>query len=410
MPRLINTLPKYRKHKQSGQAIVTLNGRDYLLGPHDTKASRAKYDRLIAEWLERGRQSMISDDSGLNVAELCDRYWSWATNKYVRQGRPTAEQFKIKTALQHLLRIYETHLAAEFGPMQLKVVRQSMLASNWARTYINQQVGVLVRMFKWAATEGLIAPTVYAALDLVDGIRRGETAARETSKVRCVPDDTVYATLPYLSPTVQAMVELQLATGMRPGELCILRPGDIDRAGDIWEYQPTDHKTAHHEHDRLICIGPRGQIILRPFLLRASDAYCFSPKESAAWHLVQRHKHRKTPLSCGNVPGSNRVRRARRSPRDKYDVASYRRAIHRACDLAFPAPNDAAADLEMLAAWQSEHRWSPHQLRHSAATRIRKEFSLEAAKAVLGHAAANVTGIYAEIDRQRAVEVARKIG
>ncbi len=31
MPRLTKTLPTYRKHKQSGQAIVTLNGRDHLL-------------------------------------------------------------------------------------------------------------------------------------------------------------------------------------------------------------------------------------------------------------------------------------------------------------------------------------------------------------------------------------------
>lgn len=39
MPRLANAVPKYRKHKQSGQAIVTINGRDHLLGPHNTKAS-----------------------------------------------------------------------------------------------------------------------------------------------------------------------------------------------------------------------------------------------------------------------------------------------------------------------------------------------------------------------------------
>jgi hypothetical protein len=33
MPRLGNRVPKYRKHKQSGQAVVTLGGRDYPLGP-----------------------------------------------------------------------------------------------------------------------------------------------------------------------------------------------------------------------------------------------------------------------------------------------------------------------------------------------------------------------------------------
>ncbi len=33
---------------------------------------------------------------------------------------------------------------------------------------------------------------------------------------------------------------------MRPAELCILRPADIDRSGDVWVYRPSDHKTQHH--------------------------------------------------------------------------------------------------------------------------------------------------------------------
>ena len=118
------------------------------------------------------------------------------------------------------------------------------------------------------ATEGLLPPAVHAALDLIDGMRHGETAARETRKVRRVDDATVECTLPHLSPVVQAMIELQRATGMRPGEVCILRPSDIDRPADIWEYRPTQHKTAHHELDRFICIGPRGKEFLDPYLLR----------------------------------------------------------------------------------------------------------------------------------------------
>jgi hypothetical protein len=49
MPRLVQALPKYRKHKASGQAVVTLNGVEHYLGPHGTKASKTRYDRLIAE-------------------------------------------------------------------------------------------------------------------------------------------------------------------------------------------------------------------------------------------------------------------------------------------------------------------------------------------------------------------------
>jgi hypothetical protein len=53
---LTNSLSEYRKHS-SGNARVTINGRDYLLGPRGTKASKREYDRLIAEYLATGRSS-----------------------------------------------------------------------------------------------------------------------------------------------------------------------------------------------------------------------------------------------------------------------------------------------------------------------------------------------------------------
>ena len=40
MPRLLNSVPKYRKHRATGQVIVNLSGQDFYLGPHGTKASK----------------------------------------------------------------------------------------------------------------------------------------------------------------------------------------------------------------------------------------------------------------------------------------------------------------------------------------------------------------------------------
>jgi site-specific recombinase XerC len=54
--------------------------------------------------------------------------------------------------------------------------------------------------------------------------------------------------------------------------------------------------------------------------------------------------------------------------------------------------------------------WHPNQLRHAAATRVRREAGLEAAQVVLGHARADVTQVYAERDLDRAREVMRAIG
>ncbi|MEL7499510.1 MAG: hypothetical protein AAFN77_18040 [Planctomycetota bacterium] len=61
------TPPKYRKHRASGQAIVTLSGQDSYLGPHGTKASQREYDRLIGEWLANGREIPVAKDETITV-------------------------------------------------------------------------------------------------------------------------------------------------------------------------------------------------------------------------------------------------------------------------------------------------------------------------------------------------------
>lgn len=55
-------------------------------------------------------------------------------------------------------------------------------------------------------------------------------------------------------------------------------------------------------------------------------------------------------------------------------------------------------------------RWYPHQLRHNAATWLRKEFGLEVARVVLGHRTAAVTEVDAEVDRARAIDVMGRVG
>ena len=52
----------------------------------------------------------------------------------------------------------------------------------------------------------------------------------------------------------------------------------------------------------------------------------------------------------------------------------------------------------------------PHQLRHTAATRVRKEFGLEAARVALGHRDMRITDDYAELDQGLAKQVAMKCG
>ena len=80
-----------------------------------------------------------------------------------------------------------------------------------------------------------------------------------------------------------AMIQLQMVTGMRPTEVCIMRGCDIDTTREIWTYTPASHKTQHHGHRREIYLGPKARQIIEPFLAgRATDAYLFSPAEAEA--------------------------------------------------------------------------------------------------------------------------------
>lgn len=392
MPRLTESLPRYRKHKASGQAVVTLNGRDHYLGPHGSRVSRTQYDRLVGEWLANGRRPMVADAAGITVVELLARYWHYAKEHYVKGGEPTGEQAAIRAAMRPLKELYGKEPAAEFGPLSLEAVRRRMIDMGWARGNINRSVNRVRRIFRWGVSKQLIPSEVVQALATVDGLRKGRADVRETAPIMPVEGDAVDATIEHLPDVVSDMVTLQRLTGMRPAEVCIIRPCDIDRSAEVWTYRPDSHKTEHHSRDRVVFIGPKAQAILLKYLARAAESSCFQPADSEAKRLASRHAARVTPANAGNKPGSNRVRRPRRRPGDAYTVDSYRRAIHRACDRA------------------KIPRWSPNRLRHAAATAVRSRFGLEAAQIVLGHSSANITQVYAERDNAKGREVAKLIG
>jgi integrase len=81
----------------------------------------------------------------------------------------------------------------------------------------------------------------------------------------------------------------------------------------------------------------------------------------------------------------------------------------RRIDKALPSAEQEGLARER-AAWRAGHLWSPNQLRHTAATEVRKRYGLEAAQIVLGHAAADVTQVYAERDLVRGADIMRQIG
>ena len=410
MPRLGNRVPKYRKHKQSGQAIVTINGRDHLLGPHGTKASKLDYDRLITEWLSSGRSASYgAREHAVSITELMVDYVKHV-KVYYGTG-PNSELHRVTRVLRPLRELYGRTAAADFGVLQFKALRQKFVDEGLARSFINASMRRVIRMFKWGVTEGRIAPAIPQPLAMVPGLKRGRTAARETEPIRPVDDTLVDATLPHLPDVLADMVRVQRLTGCRPAEVCMMRPGDINRSGDVWEYRPKSHKTQHHGRERVIFIGPQSQAVLLRYLVRDPQAHCFRPCDSEEKRRAAAHAARKTPLSCGNVPGSHRVRhKRRRAPGESYNPRAYHQAVRYGCLKAFPVPGEIANDPAAVEKWTADHHWFPNQLRHSAATEIRQRYGLEAAQVTLGHAQANVTQIYAERDLSKAAAIMKEVG
>jgi len=405
-------IPSYRFHKGSGQALVQINGRRIYLGKHGTEESHEKYRRIVGEWLSaqghvssNGREQPVGME--LSINELLLAYWRFAQSHYVKDGKPTKELASVREALRPVRRLYGHTSASDFGPKRLKTVREHMVDAGLSRGVINHRISRIKRVFKWAVAEELVPPSVYHGLQAVGGLRYGSTNARETEPIHTVPDEWVTAVLPHVSPQVAAMIQLQQLTGMRPCEVVIMRPCDIDRSSDIWIYEPYDHKNRWRGHRKLIPLGPKAQEVLKPFLDRAPEAHLFSPREADEW--LKRHRpvhykqNRKTPIYPSELRArekaklSRRKRRPKRPKREHYDTDSYRRAINygfaRARKAGTPIPH-----------------WHPHQLRHNRGTEIRKKFGIEAAQVVLGHARADVTEVYAEKNLELAIRIARDCG
>jgi len=354
------------------------------------------------------RQNDSSNIEIVNMASLVAAYLKHVDEYYRdEENTPTMEANNIRYSVRPLVDVFGCLSLEEFGPLKLIELREHMITLNWSRGVINQRVGRIKRMFKWGVCRQAVSPMVYHGLMAVEGLKQGRTTARETPKRRPADEKDVYAVLTYTTPVIAAMVELQLLTGMRPGELVIMRSGDIDRSDKVWHYCPEKHKTQYRGAERVISIGPRGQEILRPFVLRSENAYLFSPVESERQRLKRKHAKRKVPLAYGNRPGTNCKGIAKFA--ECYTSANYGQAVRHAIKAANKAIKAKLKDVCNLDDFKEIH-WTPYQLRHTTATKVRKEMGYESAGATLGHTNMSATAIYAERNQGLADEAALKFG
>lgn len=409
-------LPSLGHHKPTGQAYVRLNGQMLYLGPWGRPDTTQRYLREIAEWIARGRQLKVSPHE-ITVMELCAAYSEHAQSYYLKpDGAPTSELQRINMALRGLKGMYGDMPAAQFGPNALRALRESWVnkeiesknthvKKRLSRKTVNDYAAEVKRCFKWGVSHELIPGTVYHALAALEGLRQGRSEARETAPVKPVLQKYIDAAKKHTSRQVAALIDLQLLTAARSGELLGLRPIDFDTSGKVWRATIRDHKTAYYGKERVLYFGPKAQALVKDFMGdRPLDACLFSPREAETERYANAKDHRHQEVEQPKTE---------RRLRDRYTPDTYRQAIEYACRNAAKEAAKAAGkegDTEYLKDLVKKYLWTPHRLRHNAATEIRRQYGLEAAQVMLGHARADVTQIYAEINSHKALEIAAQMG
>ncbi len=409
MPRI----PSYRLHKPSGRAVVQfrpLYGKSpvYLPGKFNSPESLLAYEEMRREILKhllKGGSRAAKQRRRVSVNMLLSKFLDWAVDYY---GVTSDEYVHLKIACRPLATKFGDVATDDFGPLALKEIREGWIADGLSRNYINQQVNCLRRVFRWGTENELVQPTTLHGLRAVAGLRKGKTLARETPKKRNVSWEVVQMILPHVSQLIGAMIELQYLTGMRSSELTGLRRSEIDIAGRVWIYRPADHKTAHLDKEKIICIGPRGQAILKPFI-EANTVYLFAPQVAIADHQRKRNANRKSR----HTPSSRAYQKRKRRTHPRYESRSYHQAIKRGMiRMCRKDIHDEPAKGESLESWmkdRGQQYWHPHQLRHTRATQTRAAYGIEGAQALLGNSF-EATEIYAEKSFELSAKIALETG
>ena len=227
-----------------------------------------------------------------------------------------------------------------------------MIEADWSRKFINKSCSRIRLIFRYGIENDLINdPNVLLRLKALSPLLRGRTDAKDPPARSVVPQESIDAVKKVVPQRTADLIDFQLLTGARPGELMMLTGAMIDQSREIWVAELSDHKNSHHGKHRFLVFGPRAQAILRRYLVEDPDQPLFT--FTRKW---------------------------------------YGMAVGFACEkVGVP-------------------RFTPHWLRHNAASNLREQFGLDAAQLILGHSSANVTEVYAHLNIKRAVEVARDVG
>lgn len=310
-------------HKASGQACILHQKKRHYLGKWDNhpgkppEAVKRRFEAVIARLaMEAGTEPVGS----MLLSELAAAWVGWARTRYENPRTAQNLWFCVKP----LVDLFGTEPASSVGPRKVAQAQQLMAKQGRTRQGVNMATGYIGQMFAWGVAQEILHPDQLARLRAMQPLRHGAIEAPESPPREAVPLEVVKASLPFMSPTVAAMVRLQMLTGMRPGEVCSLTMSDIDRSNrERWVFTPRDHKTAHLGKVRSIPLLQPAMDILGPFL-RADGLPVFSPAEEIRRWREEKRAKRKTKVQPSQLDRSKD--NPEREPGDRYTTTTYRRA------------------------------------------------------------------------------------
>ena len=449
--RTKNSLPELRCHK--GRARLRFRGREYYCGAFGSPAAYSERDRIIGEIL-CGRRPVASphgspryrnaeqpslpalppptaaseaaarepvaihaappapaasaDPNGITIHELALLWIDHIEkNKCARGKDRTSCYYRARQAINALEDFWSLPVS-QFGTRSLLAVQSKLertpvvsrpkdpdkkpKSRPRTRQGINDIVSEIRAFFKFGVLMEVVSPPHADSLRAVPPLVKRQTRAPEGNKKKPVADETVNATLPHLPHVVADLILFARLCGCRPCEARTLRPCDIDRRPlrqykGCWLWTASDWKLDHVEgiEPRQIWINPEAQAILTPWLReieKTPQRHVFSPRRRTR----PGDGGQSADSSIGHVP------RSRRSPKQKtndfYSKDTLNRTIKRACE-----SNGVPV-------------WTAGQLRHTRLTEVREKWGLDHAQAVAGHSEASQTEHYAQVKREKALEVA----
>ena len=353
---------------------------------------------------------IINPTQIITIGELLDKYFVYAekTARAIRSNKEHPDLRFIKRVKQ-FLETYHSWPISNFGPDELYDVQKTMVEykylsgkkkKRYTRRGVNDTINWIRKIWKWGMGRQLITAEQVQGLEEVKPLRMGDTKALDNHKRSRVTEEDFWKVVKVVNNVVGDMLQLIWYTAMRPYEVCDMRPFDIlVDDPDCWLYIPGrdrtpvgQHKTTRFERVKVIPLTSKCQEILKPRIQNFdSKQYLFSPQEALQEFLEKRAANRKTPLSCGNSPGTNRTKHPMIKPGNQYDHHALRAACKRGCE---------RAGVEIFV---------PYDLRRTKATGTRSILGKEAAKVLLGHTKTDTTDIYLLEEVQEAIKIAKLI-